>query len=288
MIEDADPRSAQEGNRRAAGSVAADRWPATSPAVIVEDVSFSFDPLTAPRSALDRVSLRIDRHDFLGIIGPNGGGKTTLLRIILGLLEPQSGRVRVFGMKPQLGRRRIGYVPQRAAVNLAAPATVLDVVLTGRLGSHPWGFRWRHSDRELGREALRRIGLETLAQRSIAALSGGQRQRVLIARALCGDAELLILDEPTSGVDAQAERELTDLLHRLNESLPIVVVSHDVGFVSTEVTRVACLNRTLTLHRPEDVTGESLASIYGGGVRLVSHHGCAGDHHHTPAERRDL
>ena len=244
----------------------------------LEDVSFSFDP-ASPGSALDGVSLRIDRHDFLGIIGPNGGGKTTLLRILLGLLEPQGGRVRVLGRTPRDARRHIGYVPQRAAINLAAPATVLDVVLTGRLSVHPWGFHWGRADRDAARAALRRTGMEALASRSIAALSGGQRQRVLIARALCGEAELLLLDEPTSGVDPHAEQALTALLHELNETLPIVVVSHDVAFVSTEVTRVACLNRTLTLHRPEEVTGESLARIYGGGVKMVSHHGCAGGHH---------
>lgn len=248
--------------------------------VLVENVSFSFDPQLAPRSALDRVSLCIGPGDFLGIIGPNGGGKTTLLKIVLGLLKPQEGRVLVFGESPRHGRRRIGYVPQRAAVNLAAPATVLDVVLTGRLGAHPWGFRWGRGDREAAMDALRRTGIESLAGRSISALSGGQRQRVLIARALCGAAELLLLDEPTSGVDPHAEQELTALLHQLNKQMPIVVVSHDVAFVSTEVTRVACLNRTLTLHRPEEVTGESLARIYGGGVKLVTHHGCSGEHHH--------
>lgn len=245
----------------------------TTPAAVeVEGVSFSFNDAAAPRSVLDRVTLRIEPRDFVGIIGPNGGGKTTLLRLILGLLEPQEGRIEIFGEPPARARRWIGYVPQRAALNLSAPATVLDVVLMGRLAHRPWGFRYQRSDHEAAHAALRQSGVDDLAERPIAALSGGQRQRVLIARALCAEAKLLLLDEPTSGVDAQAERGLTELLHRLNEWLAVVVVSHDIAFVSTQVKRVACLNRTLSIHRPQDVTGESLAAMYGDAVRLVDHH----------------
>lgn len=249
----------------------------TPPVVDIRDVSFSWDPQQSPRAVLDRVTLTIGANDFVGIIGPNGGGKTTLLRIVLGLLEPQEGSVSVLGRSPPAVRRFVGYVPQRAAVNTSAPATVLDVVLMGRLGHSPWGFRFGSADRSAARAALARTGVEQLADRSIGALSGGQRQRVLIARALCGDARLLLLDEPTAGVDAEAERGLTELLHQLNAAMPVVVVTHDVAFVSTHVKTVACLNRTLSLHRPQEVTGEALAAMYGGGVRLVDHH----DHCHA-------
>jgi len=258
--------------------------PAATAVVRVEEVSFSFDAVRAPRAVLDRVSLTIEPRDFVGIIGPNGGGKTTLLRLMLGLLEPQEGRIVIFGESAARARRWIGYVPQRAALNLSAPANVMDVVLMGRLAHRPWGFRYHQSDRDAARQSLLQTGVEDLAARPIAALSGGQRQRVLIARALCAEARLLLLDEPTSGVDAQAERGLTALLHRLNESLAVVVVSHDIAFVSTQVKRVACLNRTLSIHRPQDVTGESLAAMYGEAVRLVDHHAhChAVEHDHGP------
>jgi len=259
--------------------------PATGsvPAIEVAQVSHSYDA-GSPRSVLDRVSLRVEARDFVGIIGPNGGGKTTLLRIILGIITPTEGTVRVFGTTPSRAARRIGYVPQRAAVNLAAPATVLDAVLMGRIGRSSWGFRYRAEDREAALEALALTDVRALADRPLEALSGGQRQRVLIARALCGNAELLLLDEPTAGVDAEAERGLTELLHRLNEHMPVVVVTHDIGFVSTHVRSVACLNRTLSLHRPQEVTGASLASMYGGGVQLVDHHAsCRAVEHDHPS-----
>ncbi|MCA9286705.1 MAG: metal ABC transporter ATP-binding protein [Phycisphaerales bacterium] len=236
-------------------------------------VSFSFQPHTAPRAVLDRIDLVIAPRDFMGIIGPNGGGKTTLLRIILGLLAPQEGSVRVLGQSPAAARRWVGYVPQRAAVNLSAPASALDVVLMGRLGRGRWGFRYSRADRAAAMDALDCTGMASLCDRPIADLSGGQRQRVLIARALCSDAQLLLLDEPTAGVDVEAERSLTELLHQLNARLAVVVVSHDIAFVSTQVRTVACLNRTLSIHKPQDVTGETLAAMYGGDVRLVDHHG---------------
>lgn len=242
--------------------------------------------------ALDDVSLVIERDDFLGVIGPNGGGKTTLLKIILGLLEPRSGEVRVFGRPPREIRHRVGYVPQRARLDTSVPATVLDVVLTGRLARSGWGLIFGRRHRDGARDALARTDALDLADRPVGSLSGGQRQRVLIARALASDAELLLLDEPTAGVDQAVERDLLNLLHRLNESMPIVMVSHDIAVVSTHLKRVACLNRRLSCHLPHEINDETITSMYRGGVRAIHHDRCPlgdpgcghGCEEHRPAE----
>lgn len=241
------------------------------PVVDLQHVTYGYPPAAESDPVLVDVSLKIQPRDFLGIIGPNGGGKTTLLRVILGLLKPQRGTVRVFGQSPEKVRQRIGYVPQHGRIDANVPADVLDIVLTGRLGRSPWGFRYRRADVEIAREALRQTETEDLARRPIATLSGGQRQRVLIARALAADAELLLLDEPTAGIDVHIERNLTDLLHRLNQSLPIVVVSHDIAFVSTHLKRVACLNRRLTCHAADEVSQVVISEMYNGQVRAVEH-----------------
>jgi zinc transport system ATP-binding protein len=244
----------------------------TSAAVIeVDRVSFGYPPDQLSRPVLQDVSLTVAPDDFIGIIGPNGGGKTTLLRIILGLLRPQRGSVRVLGRSPVHVRRRIGYVPQHARVDTSAPASVLDVVLMGRLGRSGWGCRYPRSDCAAAMAALEQTGMAPLAQRPLGSLSGGQRQRVLIARALASDARVLLFDEPTAGVDSLMERGLTDLLHQLNDRLPIVMVSHDVSFVSTHLKRVACLNRSLAVHRAEDVSDELMAEMYHGSVRMMRH-----------------
>jgi zinc transport system ATP-binding protein len=242
-----------------------------SPAVELEHVSFGYPP-DASEPVLDDVSLTIARDEFLGVIGPNGGGKTTLLKLILGQLQPQRGTVRVFGRPPAQVRARIGYVPQRARIDAGVPANVLDVVLTGRLSLSSWGSFYGARHKEAAMAALALTGVDDLARRTIGTLSGGQRQRVLIARALASDAELLLLDEPTAGVDPHVERSLTDLLHRLNERLPIVVVSHDVAFVSAHLKRVACLNRRLTSHAAAEVTSDVLGHLYGDRMRAVHHH----------------
>jgi len=242
----------------------------SSPVVDLRNVTFAYSS-DDPLPVLENVSLQIPADDFLGIIGPNGGGKTTLLKIMLGLIEPRQGTVRLFGRPPSETRHRIGYVPQHARVDSTVPANVLDVVLTGRLGRSSWGawFRKRHIEAAI--EALRQTGTADLARRRIGELSGGQRQRVLIARALAADAELLLLDEPTAGVDALVEENLIDLLHQLNRRLPIVLVSHDVSFVSTHLKRVACLNRRLTCHRADEVSREILSEAYHGHFRAIEH-----------------
>ena len=241
------------------------------PVVEIHHVSFGYPPQPLLEPVLDDVSLTIESREFLGIIGPNGGGKTTLLKIMLGLLKPVRGTVLVFGRPPVEARNRIGYVPQHARIDASVPASVLDVVLTGRLGRSSWGPTYGRQHVEAARAALRQTATDDLAHRTIGTLSGGQRQRVLIARALAADAQLLLLDEPTAGVDAHMERGLTDLLHRLNDTLPIVIVSHDVSFVSSHLKRVACLNRRLTCHAANSVTWETIAPLYHGPMRAVHH-----------------
>ena len=214
------------------------------------------------------VSLRIEARDFLGIIGPNGGGKTTLLKILLGLLEPQQGTVRVFGQKPAQARHRVGYVPQHAAIDPSVPATALDIVLMGRLRLTSWGSRFGAIHVDAALQAMRLTATDDLAKRPIAELSGGQRQRVLIARALAAEADLLILDEPTQGVDLHRERKVLELLERLNESMPIVMVSHDVHLVAVHLKSAACVNRTLRRYPANEVSREIIEAMY---------HGSSGD-----------
>lgn len=242
-----------------------------SPVVDVRHVSFGYPPQPFAQLVLEDVSLAVDPLDFLGIIGPNGGGKTTLLKLILGLLKPLSGEIRVLGGTPVQMRTRIGYVPQHARIDPTVPASVLDVVLTGRLAHSSWGARYRREHIAAALEALRQTETDDLADRSIGTLSGGQRQRVLIARALAADAQLLLLDEPTAGVDPHMERGLTDLLHRLNARLPIIIISHDVSFVSAHLKRVACLNRRLICHQAQDISWESIGHIYHDHVRAIHH-----------------
>jgi len=231
-----------------------------------EGVSFAYNG----EPALTDVSLRIAEGDFTSILGPNGGGKTTLLRLILGLVKPQQGSVQVLGQSPERARSRIGYVPQLTHFDPLFPVTVLEVVLMGRLGRSGVG-PYRQADLEAASAALKEVGLEGLHRRAFSELSGGQRQKVLIARALSTWPSLLLLDEPTANVDRLGQQNLYELLRQLNAKLTIMLVSHDIGVVSKFATHVLCVNRTVYMHPTRELTGEMVSELYGGNIALVRH-----------------
>lgn len=233
----------------------------------VDNVSFSFDGPVV----LDHVSLDIMKGEFLGVVGPNAGGKSTLLKLILGLLEPDSGRITVLGKSPKRGRSAIGYVPQYASFERSFPITVEDAVLLGLMGKSRLIFGYSSADYQRARDSLRETEIEDLKDRLLHTLSGGQLQRVLIARALVSKPEILILDEPTSNIDSRVEEDIFDLLKKLNERSTILVVSHDIGFISEYVTRVACLNRTLVCHETAAISGKTIEELYGMPVHMIQH-----------------
>jgi len=202
------------------------------------------------------VNFEVLENDFVGLIGPNGGGKTTLFKLVLGLLEPTRGEISVFGQKPNMNLDKIGYVPQYNKIDLNYPIDVWEVVLTGRLGFIKVGSRYRKEDKVQTEGILKELNLWDLRKKSIGDLSGGQRQRVLIARALVRKPKLLLLDEPTNSVDAQSGSDLYDLLHELNKKMTIMVVSHDIGSISKYVNKVFCLNKTINCSDMADVSVE--------------------------------
>lgn len=236
--------------------------------ITLRDVSFAYDHVPV----LDNISLDIKEKEFLGIIGPNAGGKSTLLKLILGLLKPQSGQIRILGKKARQQRRIIGYVPQYPAFSRDFPITVKQAVLLGRLGTGRIIGRYTAKDHQAVEQALTEVEAENLAGRLIGALSGGQLQRVLLARALVSDPQILILDEPTANIDMRLESDIFDHLKRLNERMSIIVVSHDIAFISDYVHRVACLNRTLVCHHTNKIDGLMMQDLYGDNVRMVAHH----------------
>jgi len=236
------------------------------PIISLQNVSFSYQDVPI----LEDVTLSVSRNELVSIVGPNGGGKTTLLKIILGLLAPASGRVRLFGEPPARTSRRVGYMPQHPQYDPQFPVTVKDVVLMGRVERHAAG-PYTRGDAEAVVRALADVDLDGFADRPFNTLSGGQRQRVLIARALASEPDLLILDEPTSNIDLAVETKLIGILQTLNRHMTIVMVSHDLGFVSHIVTTVVCVNRRVVVHPTSEITGEIIAEIYGSDLRMVRH-----------------
>ena len=250
--------------------------PDTGAIVRCEDLHFSYngDPV------LTDVSFEVKPLDFVSVVGPNGGGKTTLLRLILGLLKPQRGTVRVLGKPPEQVRPLIGYVPQHFIFDMRFPIRVIDVVLMGRLRGLTRLGRYSKDDQKAALAALGEVEMDSFARRHIAELSGGQRQRVLIARALASDPKLMLLDEPTAHVDTVTQNELMKILTGLNQRMTVLLVTHDAVFVSPYVKSVLCINRRATIHPTDQLTGEMIMDIYGDDVRYVRH-----DHPHRGVEQ---
>lgn len=248
----------------------------TVPAIAFEGVSFGY---RAGMPVVENASFRVGNHAAVCVIGPNGGGKTTLLHLMLGLLKPGSGTLRVLGADPVAARARIGYMPQHVGFDDSFPVSVRDVVLMGRLGRHVIA-RYGRADRAAAFEALEEMEVADLARRPFAALSGGQRQRVLIARALASHPDLLLLDEPTAYVDPAFADQFYEIMRRLKTRLTVVLVSHDLGVVSEGVDSVICVNRTVRVHPTSELTGEVIQDLYGSPHALVRHDHCCSERGH--------
>jgi zinc transport system ATP-binding protein len=221
--------------------------------------------------ALKDVSFTIYDKDYLGIIGPNGGGKTSLLKSILGLIK-FDGDIKIYNMPPKKATQYIGYVPQISEVDKSSPMTVCEVVLTGRTNSKIKMFhKYLDSDKLLVDESLKKVGIYHLKDRLIKNLSGGEFQRMLIARALVIEPKILLLDEPTASVDHNSREQIYTLLKKLNESMTIILVTHDLMAISSYVKNLACLNGNLVYHGNPDLNEHVIESLYGCQIDLLAH-----------------
>lgn len=234
-------------------------------AVNIKNVSFYY----RKRMVLEDVNLQVPHKSFLAIIGPNGGGKSTLLRIMLGLITPHQGEVQVFGQEPSQARDLMGYLPQHVSFLHDFPINVEDTVLTGRY--HGLFHGYRPEDREAVSKALDMVELEGLEDRQMGQLSGGQVQRVFLARALVRNPKLLLLDEPMSSVDPQMQFSFYQLLEKLKKRMSIILVTHDVGAVFDQVELIACLNQHLYYHGQVEGAGEVIEKMYGCPLEIITH-----------------
>jgi len=221
---------------------------------------------------LDNVSFSIPEGGFVGIVGPNGGGKTTLLKLILGLYTPSAGTLSVNGKSPRMRSLEIGYVPQFSTMDAEFPVKVREVVAMGLMRSHSYWPFTPSADKEKANKALAQVGLSHIGGQKFGTLSGGQKQRTLLARALVCDPKLLLLDEPTASVDSHFQNDIYNLLSKLREKMSIVLVSHDMGVVSSLVEQVICVNRQAKTHEVEGLDWEKmLREGYGHDVTSVRH-----------------
>ncbi|NMD71871.1 metal ABC transporter ATP-binding protein [Bacillus sp. DNRA2] len=254
--------------------------------VNIQHVSYRYEK----ENVLEDISLSIYKGAFLGIVGPNGSGKSTLLKLILGLIKPQLGEIQLFG--EQINRfkdwHKIGYVSQKAnSFNTGFPATIFEVVASGLTKKIGMFRRLSKQDREKVISAIRMVGMEAFLRQNIGELSGGQQQRIFIARALVSEPEMLILDEPTVGVDAKNVASFYELLNQLNkeQGITMLMVTHDIGAISDKVTHVACLNKNLHFHGNtrefEQLKLGEMTEFYGHDIHVLSH-----DHAHTGGTSR--
>ncbi len=230
--------------------------------------------------------------EVLGIIGPNGGGKTTFLKCLLGLVKPHRGSVSLFGLPPEKARKFVGYIPQVSRIDYDFPINVMEVVLMGRL-SHAGLFRrYSSEDRAAAEKALKTVGMYDLRNRQIGSLSGGQRQRVFIARALANEPRLLLMDEPGTGLDPHMQDELYGLLDVLKKDMAIILISHDLTCVSRHVDKLACLSCSVHFHDPSELSKDEFISVYSCPVdqvthRMMRHPATTSDHNHNDSVHND-
>ena len=231
------------------------------PLVHIENLYAAYDH----QSVLRNVDLDIFERDFIGIIGPNGGGKTTLLKVILGLLRPQKGKI-IY----HFDRSQIGYLPQGNQVDDRFPITVREVVESGLETGLKIGGRLTGKSRSRVREVIGLVGLSALGNRSIGELSGGEMQRTMLARAIVSSPRMLILDKPDTYVDNRFEMELYGLLRELNRTMTILLVSHDIGTISPYIKSIACINRDLHYHTSNEINEEQL-KVYNCPIEIITH-----------------
>lgn len=229
-----------------------------NPAIEVQDLSFSYDRLTA----LKNVSFKINEGEFAGIIGPNGGGKTTLLKLLLGFLTPTKGSVKIFGKPPSKVRQCMAYVPQTVHYDPEFPISVLEVVLGGKLSKLPWFGRFPKKEVGAAKESLEKMNLANFADRSFGSLSTGQAQRALFARALVSHPKILLLDEPTACVDHQSESQIHHLLHSLPKDITVLMVTHDLQTILEDVQKVLTVHGTVDFLGPKEVCEHFKHGVY--------------------------
>ncbi len=242
-----------------------------APVIEIHDLSFSFNG----HPVLSGVELSIEAQDFVAVIGPNGGGKTTLIKLMLGLYQPDSGWIRILGQEPKRACRRIGYMPQYATGEKGFPIRVLDVVLMGRISGTSLGICWGRRDRQKAMECLELVGMADARDRLVGSLSGGQLQRVLLARALVSEPEILFLDEPMANIDMGGQGILFDLLAELNRKMTILLVTHDIGLISRHIKSIVCVNERVFFHNAAELKPEMLETLGLSGescpVEMIAH-----------------
>jgi len=240
----------------------------SNPIITLDEVDFSYngDPV------LEDITLEIDSNDFVAILGPNGAGKTTLIKLLLGFLKPGKGKISILGKSPIKARKHIGYVPQYSTFDRDYPIHVIDIVKLNTLSSNSLFPSYKKEITEKAFSLLEKLEIQDFAYRNFHELSGGQKQRALIARALINDPKILLLDEPTASVDATMEKDIYDTLRMLNADTTILLITHDVGFVSSYVNKICCLNRFASIHSVEELTGKSLFDIYSESSKFLQHH----------------
>ncbi len=222
-------------------------------------------------SLFKKISFEISKGEFVGIIGPNGGGKSTLIKLMLGLLPNYKGELSILNSPPGKHPHRIAYLPQSTSIDHNIPMTVAEIVLMGCLGHSFFGF-YNSDDKDRASEAMKSLNIEQLAHKQFSSLSGGQKQRVLIARALTCHPQILLLDEPSSGIDIYNESILHDLLKELSEKMTIVMVSHHYNLVSSLVDKVLCVNHNVDIHYPQKIDSKKFKEIISNNYQYVEHH----------------